>query len=534
MPESTPDIQDIAQLVEQADTLLSELEAVASATAQATSDEGAIIEPREWEPPVDPPEPKQETEVTAAGEAADPVASEAETNTASEDDSSVEPEAQDTTQRAEPVAESDSDADTEPDVEKESASADEPGAASGETADENAAVGEARASCEEAAASTLSDVASEEQRVSPGAVAEPSPEPTAGDVATSKTQLPSSSEAQPQTETKPSDETVVTCDQDTEPNLGEQAAEVSAVASAGDVDPAPSVDPADVLEAGEVSASASDRADAVDEPEPVELNAGDAVRIEDPPVDTDESLEEKEEPVCEVESEDSHPEPAGEILMDEECSAAGHVDPNADGGGRAVDESDETSERVRSLDDELARLADEMIEGENEDASVLIDPVSEDDAASDESDAEHETSGAAASDTKAAEKPEAASVAAKSDCAASASGPPADTKGRVLFHARAAAQQSVGAVREKGPLVAAHLAPAAKQTCELVSKPLQKKSPIVRRAVGVVAVTTALYASAVLFYVAFIRTPSTPQPEQPGTTLIDETGQAIASHPGDD
>ena len=436
MPESTKDIQGIDQMVEEADTLVAELEAFTTGMLQSTSDEGPTIEPQEWTPPAESPSSDPESSADSTPEAAEPAAEPAA-------DSTAEPSSE---SASEPTAESD--------------------------ADQSAA--------------------------------------------------------------EPIDDAAATVTQDTADAVSRESDPIAE--SASDTDPADQPDPAFDPESAIESS---------------ESQAGQAVRLDDPPGNEPESIsDDAEEPICEVESEDSVHELAGDILMDEAPTPEPHSERNllSDARAGSIEDTTEASERVRSLDDELARLADEMIEGEDSDegdANVLVSAPKEDDRGSpgDEepgpggqappSPGDDAPSPSSASDES---NPEKTDQPATSQPAATrpAAECPAAFKDRVLFYAKIAARRSIEIARERGPVIAAQLEPVARLTCERASRPLEKKKPIVRQTIGWVAVSTALYASVVLFYVAFVRKPTMIEPDHPGTTLIDNAGRPIARHPDGD
>lgn len=267
------------------------------------------------------------------------------------------------------------------------------------------------------------------------------------------------------------------------------------------------------------------------------------------PIDSDEaevdsSPDLSAEAVCEIESDESAPEEPGDILADEESPGVPTraEEPKADLPSELVQDSPETGDRIRSLDDELAKLADEMMEGDDDAEDLLLGetPEPEEVAAGAAADGESiygpelsgdSVNGGDASVAASDSTPASATVETKGDGSGGATGNPEDFKQRVVLMTKGVARKGVEIARERGPIIAAQIEPVARKTCERVSKPLDKKKPVVRKAVGWVAVTTTIYACIVLFYVAFLRKPTVIDPSTPGTTLIDQSGISIANHP---
>ena len=194
------------------------------------------------------------------------------------------------------------------------------------------------------------------------------------------------------------------------------------------------------------------------------------------------------------------------------------VDATAEAGDTA-----EARERVRSLDSELARLADSMIEGEVDDEhSVLVDDG--DDPPSDEA-------GTESADAVPAEAPEGA--------VASMSAPPrldpvADDPGEgVLYHLRRAAAAAWRLLERFLPTLAGELGPTAHVVCQCASGPVNKRPPVVRRAVGFVAIVTAMYVATVLVYVAVLRKPPTIDAKNTGMSLVPGSDEVVAGRPDD-
>lgn len=194
------------------------------------------------------------------------------------------------------------------------------------------------------------------------------------------------------------------------------------------------------------------------------------------------------------------------------------VDATAEAGDTA-----EARERVRSLDSELARLADSMIEGEVDDEhSVLVDDG--DDPPPDEA---------------GSESPDAVPAGVSEDASASMSAPPRfdpvadDPGGGVLYHLRRAAAAAWQLLERFLPTLAGEFGPTAHVVCQSASRPVNQRPPVVRRAVGWVAIATAMYATAVLVYVGILRKPTTIDAKNTGMSLVSGSEEVVAGRPDD-
>ena len=351
MAEAKQDIQDIGQLVAEADGLVVELRERLEQVVRSASDDGPQVELQEWFPPsVEPP----------AAPDASPADEEEPTDAAA----------------------SEPDAPTEP---------------------ESAAVPEASAIPEAPA--------------EPEALAEPD-EPTAP--------------------TEPLAEDV--------PDTPEQPSILVCTGESEQITPSP--DEAAVgVEEDAVVDSSEDSSDSDSEPEAVDAT-------NEPEGEPDKAMVDEKEEAPSVES---------ELL----------VDATAEVGDTA-----EARERVRSLDSELARLADSMIDGEaDDDTSVLVD---------DGNDSSPAEAGSEPTDAVPAEAPEdaSASESAPPDPVVVAGGP----GGGVLYHLRRAALAAWPGLTRLVPTLVGEIGPTARVVCERASGSVNKRPPVVRRAVGCVAI----------------------------------------------
>ena len=405
MAEAKQDIQDIGQLVAEADGLVVELRERLEQVVQSASDDGPQVELQEWFPP------------------------------------SVEP----------PAAPDASPADEEQPT---------------DAAPEASAVPEASAD--------------------PEALAEPEApaEPTPSESVTSETAVSESAEPdEPTAPTEPLAEDVT-----------ETTEQPSILVSTGESEQiTPSPDEAVLgTEEDAVVDSGEGPSDSGSEPEAVEAT-------NEPEDEPDKVMVDEKEEAPSVES---------ELL----------VDATAEVGDTA-----EAQERVRSLDSELARLADSMMEGEVDDEqSVLVEGGNE---------SLPDKAGSKPADAVPAAAPEDVPVSASSepDPVAVADGP----GGGVLYHLRRALSAACPGLTRLVPTLVGEFGPTARVLCQRASGPVNKRPPVVRRAVGCVAIVTAMYAVAVLVYVAVLRKPPTIDALNTGTTLVSGSGEAVASRRDD-
>jgi hypothetical protein len=82
--------------------------------------------------------------------------------------------------------------------------------------------------------------------------------------------------------------------------------------------------------------------------------------------------------------------------------------------------------------------------------------------------------------------------------------------------------------RKHGPVIAAEVRPVVHKACEIVSRPLDGRSPVVRMAVGLIGLATLMYAIAVLVYVIGIRTPHQEPAPQTDVVLRGGDGKSMA------
>lgn len=226
---------------------------------------------------------------------------------------------------------------------------------------------------------------------------------------------------------------------------------------------------------------------------------------------------------------------------------------------QVVDESENASEKAEELDAELAQLGDELLAAEQEMPEGEVQPPAPEPAVDAEPTLDDpETAprdGPAPPPADAAPEPEiepveqtaepvddepppgdieAAIVEPITEPVASTSTDPTalptvsrqalpkEPWPRALAIGRlAGAYAWVGAqrawifTRAKAPLVWAEVKPRLIQAMVLMSRPLDGKPPMVRSAIGWIAIVTAFWAMVVVIYVIAIRDPSPPTPEGP-------------------
>lgn len=195
-----------------------------------------------------------------------------------------------------------------------------------------------------------------------------------------------------------------------------------------------------------------------------------------------------------------------------------------------IDEAD--AEQIRSLDDELAQLADEMIVGDVSDGFEEVAASSEDEA----------PAGEAPDDQPTDDLEQQEALRDLEEIAAASEEVDQEIQGKLRKGKLAPELSGVGSVqviqralgvcvglaRKHGPVIAAEVRPVVRKACEIVSKPLDGRSPVVRMAVGLIGLTTLMYAIAVLVYVIGIRTPRQEPAPQTDVVLRGGDGKSMA------
>jgi hypothetical protein len=195
-----------------------------------------------------------------------------------------------------------------------------------------------------------------------------------------------------------------------------------------------------------------------------------------------------------------------------------------------IDEAD--AEQIRSLDDELAQLADEMIVGDVSDGFEEIASSAEDEAPAEEArddqgvgEGEGEDALRDLEEIAAASEEVDREIQGKLGKAKVA--PELAGSGYVMVIQRALGV-CVRLARKHGPVIAAEVRPVVHKACEIVSRPLDGRSPVVRMAVGLIGLATLMYAIAVLVYVIGIRTPHQEPAPQTDVVLRGGDGKSMA------
>jgi len=196
---------------------------------------------------------------------------------------------------------------------------------------------------------------------------------------------------------------------------------------------------------------------------------------------------------------------------------------------------DPDAEQIRSLDDELAQLADDLVAGDISDGlEGLVEAVS-DVEPEPSADRPADVATASVHDDALRELEEIASASdgvereiesrRRGDTGAAG---PLDASVPLARLARVG-ETCVRLGRKYGPIIAAEVRPLVRKMCEILSQPLDGRPPIVRQSVGIFGVVTLVYALVVLFYVIAIRAPYQEQAPPTDVVLRADDGRAVAS-----
>lgn len=189
----------------------------------------------------------------------------------------------------------------------------------------------------------------------------------------------------------------------------------------------------------------------------------------------------------------------------------------------------EPSRPIESLDAQLAELAEEMIEGDFADEDSVLGDAKQPNGGG--APAEPATAPAAPAPAVAPAKTDnttpaaAAPAPAAQPVKAAATAPPAKTPPRPAAPATpggVSGPTKPGAAKKTG----AKVGERAVHVMALISRPLMSRPPIVRQAIGYVAIITAFYALWTWTYVLIIRSPARPEATTPVAAMAKSEEEA--------
>lgn len=181
----------------------------------------------------------------------------------------------------------------------------------------------------------------------------------------------------------------------------------------------------------------------------------------------------------------------------------------------------EAPQSIGSLDDELAKLASELIEGDVEGDAPPPPAIRPAPSAPAAAPLREVSRAPAAPDPTIGDPP----VVRRHAASLPKPTPPAPPKTplwrRVISGAKVIAGATIAAVRRHTPTLLAFLEPIAYRIAALISSPLRNRPALVRDAVGWVALGTTFWASCLFVYFMFIFEPEAPHPTSAAVGLVD-------------